>query len=149
VLATFELGLVIGSRFENLELVDILVDAVAGHLELDEREAIDTALAVREAAVNAIQHCGDEAEDRPVRISVVVEDGELSVEVADSGPGFDPAAVKDPLAPENILKPCGRGIFLMRSYMDDVDFRFPRAGGTVVTLRRRLGRRPRRSRSRG
>ena len=134
--AKFEL--VISSRFENLDLVDVLMQAFAGHLGLEDQDAAETALAVREAAINAMRHTGGEDDERTVRISAAVDGDQLRVEIADDGPGFDPSTVGDPLAPENILKPRGRGIFLMRSYMDEVSFRFPELGGTVVELRRGL-----------
>ena len=63
------------------------------------------------------------------------------IRVEDEGAGFDPAQVQDPLAPENLLKPNGRGIFYMKSFMDDIQYGSRPGGGTIVTLRK-TARRP-------
>jgi serine/threonine-protein kinase RsbW len=63
---------------------------------------------------------------------------DVEVSVRDEGVGFDPESVADPLAPENLLRPGGRGIFYMRSLMDRVEYRFGAGGGTEVVLRKRI-----------
>ena len=92
-------------------------------------------LALQEALANAIRHgCGNVA-SRQVQCVVTVDDkGELLVVVRDPGPGFEAASVANPLAPENMLKPGGRGIFLINQLMDEVDFR---DGGREVQMRKR------------
>jgi serine/threonine-protein kinase RsbW len=67
-----------------------------------------------------------------------MEDAALDVEVGDEGGGFDPRSVQSPLAEENLLKAAGRGIFFMRSFMDEVSYAFPARGGTVVRMVKRL-----------
>jgi len=62
----------------------------------------------------------------------------LEVAVLDEGPGFDPRRIPDPVAEENLLKTDGRGIFFMRSFMDEVEYSFPAEGGTLVRLVKRL-----------
>jgi anti-sigma regulatory factor (Ser/Thr protein kinase) len=96
-------------------------------------------LVVREALVNAIVHGHHCDPQKTVRISVAVnENGELLVSVRDSGSGFDPGRLPDPTDAENLLVPHGRGIFLIRQLMDEVDFRFDH--GTEVRMRRRQKR---------
>jgi anti-sigma regulatory factor (Ser/Thr protein kinase) len=92
-------------------------------------------LALQEALANAIRHgCGN-VRSRQVQCVVTVDDkGELLVVVRDPGPGFEAASVANPLAPENMLKPGGRGIFLINQLMDEVDFR---DGGREVQMRKR------------
>ena len=92
-------------------------------------------LALQEALANAIRHgCGN-VSSRQVQCVVTVDDkGELLVVVRDPGPGFEAASVANPLAPENVLKPGGRGIFLINQLMDEVDFR---DGGREVQMRKR------------
>jgi serine/threonine-protein kinase RsbW len=67
----------------------------------------------------------------------MVGEGTLEVWVRDQGPGFDPDDVPDPVAEENLLKAYGRGIFFMRSFMDEVEYAFPQGGGTLVRMLKR------------
>ena len=60
------------------------------------------------------------------------------IRVLDEGGGFDPDQVEDPRAPENVLKPSGRGIFYMQNFMDEIEYSFGPDGGTVVTMRKYL-----------
>lgn len=130
--------LAIDSRFENIELVQVVVNDSLERLGLgeDERHWVD--LAVREAVANAIKHGNRGATDKKVEIDLAIEGGEVVVHVADEGEGFDPGAVNDPRAPENLLRPNGRGLFYMQSFMDRVDYAVRSGGGTVVTLRKQV-----------
>lgn len=133
-----ELRLEFPSRLEELELLDRLLDVFLDHGGVAEDTRSNLALSIREAAANAVTHGNDQAPERPTAVTAVLGPGELVVEVVDNGPGFDLDAVPDPLAPENLLKPSGRGILLMRNFMDEVGFEFPDAGGTVVRMRKAL-----------
>jgi len=93
-------------------------------------------VALEEAIVNAIKH-GHRGGQQPVRIDFRVGAERVLASVADQGRGFDPGAVRDPLAPENLEVPSGRGLLLMRSLMTWVRFN---ARGNCVTLCRRRGR---------
>jgi anti-sigma regulatory factor (Ser/Thr protein kinase) len=92
-------------------------------------------LAAREALSNAIRHgCGNDP-SKQVQCAVTYdESGELVIVIRDPGPGFDAAALPDPLAPQNMFKPGGRGVFLINQVMDDVGFR---DGGREVEMRKR------------
>ena len=93
-------------------------------------------LVVREALANAIVHGNHCDPEKTVSISIVMnEDCDLLVSVKDSGAGFDPSGLPNPIAAENLLAPHGRGIFLIRQLMDEVDFKFDH--GTEVRMRRR------------
>jgi len=119
---------------DSLEELTVLI-AAAGGLGCD--RACDFGLAVREALVNAIKHGAGAA----WRVGVtfrLVHGPALVVTVRDGGPGFDPGSVPDPRRPENLSRGCGRGVFYMRQFADDVAFRFPRRGGTVTRLRKEL-----------
>ena len=128
----------IPSRIGMLETADVLVGhlATSAGFDPDSSQAIQTAL--HEALVNAIVHGNDEDETRRVNVELAARAGGLDVRVRDEGPGFDPTRVPDPLAPENLCKPSGRGIFLMRMLMDEVAFRRLADGGMEVTMRKRL-----------
>jgi len=133
-----EVQITIRSRFEELDLVDSLTEGLLRHLGFSGEAVERAALAVREAAANAIQHGNGADSDEPVSLRFQIDKRDLVIEVADLGRGFDPDALPDPLAPENLLKPSGRGILLMKSFVDDVAFRFEDHGGTVVTMRKRI-----------
>jgi serine/threonine-protein kinase RsbW len=95
-------------------------------------------VAVRESVVNAIKHGNKQDESKRVHVQFTLRERALEVEVKDQGPGFDPGGVGDPLAPENLLKAYGRGIFFMRQFMDEVTHAFPPKGGTVVRMLKRV-----------
>jgi len=134
-----EFHLTIGSRFENIELVQMMVDeALAGRaIAEDVRHWIG--LALREAVANAIKHGNRLEAGKRVDVGVRLGDDAIEIRVSDEGNGFDPGGVGDPLAPENRFRVDGRGIFYMRKFMDEVDYSFAPGGGTIVTLRKHLG----------
>lgn len=128
----------LGSRFENIELVQVVLKDTLDQLgvEEDARHWID--VAVREAVANAIKHGNAQSVDKQVHIDLLLEGDELVIRIEDEGEGFDPSSVQDPLAPENLLRPNGRGIFYMKSFMDDIHYGLRPGGGTVVTMRKRI-----------
>jgi len=128
----------VGSRFQNIELVQTVLKTTLTDLgvEEDARHWID--VAVREAVANAIKHGNEQNPDKQVHVDLLVEGDELVIRIEDEGPGFDPSSVQDPLDPANLVRPNGRGIFFMRSFMDDIQYSLRPEGGTVVTMRKRL-----------
>ena len=99
-------------------------------------------VAVRESVINAIKHGNREHPDKLVTIEFAFDPAEaptaLVVRVKDEGDGFEPDTVANPLAPENILKSSGRGIFFMRSFMDDVQLNRAPEGGMEVRMVKKL-----------
>lgn len=132
----------IHSNFEMLDFVQVVSDHVAQIAGLDEDSVHWISVAVRESVINAIKHGNREREDKLVTIEFTMapaaEPAELIVRVLDQGEGFDPDDVADPLAPENLLKSSGRGIFFMRSFMDDVTLRRASEGGMEVRMVKKL-----------
>lgn len=128
----------IGSRFDNIDLVDVVTDAVLRHSGMDDESVERLGLAIREAVANGVQHGNKEQPEKRVTVSFVLDKEEVSVRIQDEGEGFDLDSLPDPLAPENLFKPRGRGILLMNSFMDAVDFEFDGDQGTAVILRKRL-----------
>ena len=124
----------IGSRFENVELVQIAVAASLQQLELDEDTAQSIGTAVREAVANAIKHGNTMDPGKIVEVECGLEGDEVIIIVRDQGAGFDPQELSDPLEPDNLLRPNGRGIFFMKKFMDEIDYSFQPNGGTVVTI---------------
>ncbi len=133
-----QLHLTIGSRFENIELVQMTVDEILREGGVSDENRHWIGLALREAVANAIKHGNHMDPVKQVEVEVELAGDDLEIRVADEGPGFDPEAVKDPLAPENRFRADGRGIFYMRKFMDDVRYAFRPSGGTIVVLRKRL-----------
>lgn len=128
----------IGSRFENIDLIQVVVDEALARLGLDEDARYWVGLAVREAVANAIKHGNQQDPDKQVEVELAVEDGVAVLRIEDLGEGFDPETVEDPRTDPNLMKTNGRGIFYMRSFMDDIQYTFHPEGGTVVTMRKRL-----------
>lgn len=128
----------LASRFENIELVQIVLKDTLNDLgvEEDARDGID--LAVREAVANAIKHGNEQNPDKQVHVDLLLEGDDLVIRIEDEGTGFDPSSVPDPLAPPGLLQPNGRGILFMKRFMDDVQYDFRPGSGTVVTMRKRL-----------
>jgi serine/threonine-protein kinase RsbW len=132
----------IASRLDMLDMVQTVLSHLSAVVGFDEESIHYMTVALRESVVNAIRHGNRGEEERRVAIEFVVGDGSLEVRVQDEGRGFDPAAVPDPVAEENLLKPTGRGIFFMRSFMDVVDYTFPPGGGTQVRMMKRVAAAP-------
>lgn len=129
----------IASRFDMLEMVQTVLSHLAGLSGFDEDAAHYVNVAVRESLVNAIRHGNGMDESKRVLVEFVLHPDQLEVGVLDQGAGFDPDSLPDPTAAENILKTSGRGIFFMRSFMDEVRYTFPPKGGTLVTMIKRRG----------
>lgn len=133
------LDLAIPSRLEAMGAVQARLDVALRRLGLDDDACHRIGLATHEAVVNAIVHGNRRDPGRPVEVQLACDGEDLVIRVADRGAGFDPAGVADPLLPENLLRPGGRGLLLMRALMDEVGHGPGLSGGTVATLRRRLG----------
>ena len=133
-----QLHLTIGSRFENIELVQMTIDETLRESGASEEQRHWIGLALREAVANAIKHGNRQDPSRQVEVELALTGGDMEIRVSDEGPGFDPDAVKDPLAPENKFRADGRGIFYMKKFMDEVRYAFRPSGGTIVVLRKRL-----------
>ena len=133
-----QLHLTFGSRFENIELVQTAIDEAVAERGADEDARHWIGLAVREAVANAIKHGNRQETDKRVDVELNFVDGYVDIVVTDQGSGFEPDKVRDPLAPENLFKTNGRGIFYMKRFMDDVSYGSRPDGGTIVTLRKRL-----------
>lgn len=133
----------IGSRLENVELVQIAVEASLQQLAVEEAVSNQIGTAVREAVANAITHGNESDAGKQVRVDFGLEGDEVVIEVRDEGLGFDPRNVPDPLEPENLLKPNGRGILLIREFMDRVEYDFKEERGTALIMRKQVELPPR------
>jgi serine/threonine-protein kinase RsbW len=132
----------IPSLFDMVDLVQVLCDRMSHMAAFDEDAVHWVGVAVRESVINAIKHGNRENPTKLVTVEFafmpIDEPVQLAVRVTDQGEGFDPEEVADPLAPENILKSSGRGIFFMRSFMDDVRLSRAPGGGMEVYMVKKL-----------
>src|SRR5262245_56464197 len=130
--------LTLASAVEELKLVDETSERFARMVGLDEDAVYTFGIAVREAAANAIKHGngGDRRKRVHIEFDIPNENGRSCVRVCvrDEGAGFDPSRVPDPLAPPNVCLTSGRGIFLMRTFMDDVVVLPVPSGGTEIVM---------------
>ncbi len=129
------------SSLDVLDFAQAVAEQGGRRVGLDDEALHWVGVALRESLINAIRHgnAGDERKRVHVEFTLI-EDEEppgLAIRVRDEGPGFDPAALPDCLAPENLLKSCGRGIFLIRSFMDELVLQRAPEGGMEVRMLKR------------
>lgn len=127
----------LSSTMESVSEIEAMAEKFATGAGLDEDETFRVTMAVREAAINAVLH-GNEYDPHKQITAVLENTGkDLKVTICDEGKGVDPATLPDPTDPENLLRGTGRGIFLIRSLMDEVHFRQLHPG-TELTLVKHL-----------
>ncbi|HMD33788.1 MAG TPA: ATP-binding protein [Vicinamibacterales bacterium] len=130
------------SSFEMLDFVQVVCDYVSRGIGLDEDSSHWVSVAIRESVINAIKHGNRNDERKHVFVdfetSTPAAGPELTIRVRDQGEGFEPEEVADPLAPENLLKSSGRGIFLIRNFMDDVRLQKVPQGGMQISMTKRV-----------
>jgi len=130
------------SVFEMVDFVQIVSDHMGRSVGLDEDSLHWVGVAIRESVINAIKHGNrhDAAKHVFVEFEATTAElvPELTIRVRDQGEGFDPEEVADPLAPENLLKSSGRGIFLIRNFMDDVQLQRAPEGGMEIRMIKRV-----------
>ena len=124
-------SITIGSKFEEMTEVESLIDKVCAELKWGDENYGNVLIAVTEAVNNAIIHGNAKAEDKKIKVDVTRENNSVIFSVSDEGRGFDFQSIPDPTAPENLEKPDGRGIFLMKSLSDGVVFE---NGGSKVRI---------------
>jgi len=125
------------STLESVNKAEEMADKAASQAGFDEDVRGGISMAVREAMINAVMHGNGYSPEKRVKLSFEQSGGNLVITIRDEGEGMDPTEVPDPLAPENLMKQSGRGIFLMRAFMDDVKFR-KLEPGTEITLIKRV-----------
>ena len=125
----------LSSRYENIELAQAALDHVCRHRGVSSEDSHWIGIALREAVANAIKHGNRQDAGKRVLVTFKGEDSELQIAIGDEGEGFDPLHLADPLAPENQLKTSGRGIFYIKTFMEDVTFSRAEGGGGAEACR--------------
>lgn len=125
------------SRIETVAAAAAAVAEFVGRSGVSDDAAFGIDMAVREAVTNAVLHGNRQDENKTVELVLKSSPDAVEISVHDQGPGFNPEDVPDPTATENLLKTSGRGIFFMRTFMDEVDWLIRPEGGTTVRMLKR------------
>ena len=125
------------SRIETVAAAAAAVAEFAGRFGVSDDALFGIDMAVREAVTNAVLHGNRQDANKTVDIVLKSLPDAVEISVHDQGPGFNPESVPDPTTTENILKTSGRGIFFMRTFMDEVDWLIRPEGGTTVRMLKR------------
>jgi len=134
---TSRISYTLDSSLDSVNKLEQAAEQVAQRAGLDDDEVFRVSMAVREAAVNAVLHGNAYDPMKKMTAQFEVASGDLIIRITDQGKGLDPSTLPDPLAPENILSGSGRGIFLIRTFMDDVHFKMLQPG-TEITMVKHL-----------
>jgi serine/threonine-protein kinase RsbW len=134
MIETIELS--IDSKLEFVETVASVTKRVTANIGFEEEDASWIELAVHEAVINAIMHGNRSNAEKKVDVRFVTDNSTLTVYVRDYGEGFDPDQLPDPTKSDNLLNPSGRGIFYMRTFMDEVEHSIHPEGGSVVRMKK-------------
>lgn len=122
----------IASRVENIAIIEKAIDEICAKHDINEEHYGNVLIAITEGVNNAISHGNKQNPDKEVIVEFSTQDKTLVCRITDQGPGFDYENVPDPTSPENIEKPNGRGVFLMKHLSDEIDFQ---DNGAVVELK--------------
>jgi len=122
------------STLDSVDDAEEIALGVARRAGFDDDDLMKIGMAVRESVVNAVVHGNRYSANKKVHFSVAHSGQRFTIRIADEGEGFEFEALPDPLAPENLMRASGRGIFLIRSFMDEFDMRHREPSGIEVTL---------------
>ena len=125
------------TRLESIDLAEEIATKVASAAGFDEDDRHKIAMAVRESIINAIQHGNQQDSSKKIRMSLELDPRELVITVADQGHGFSLNGLPDPRTAENLLRTSGRGIFIIRSFMDEFRVDSGKNGGAKVIMIKR------------
>jgi serine/threonine-protein kinase RsbW len=139
---TSRVSFTLDSSLDSVNKVEQTAEQYATRAGFDEDTVQHISMAVREAAVNAVLHGNAYDKTKHITASFETTTDSLIVRITDQGPGLDPASLPDPLAPENLLKGSGRGIFLIRALMDEVNFRQLHPGTELTLIKHRTPAQP-------
>jgi serine/threonine-protein kinase RsbW len=129
-----ELHLELGSSLDSADAAELIAQRLAEQYGFSAEQVEHLGMAARESMVNAIVHGNGYSREKHVRFSVVVGPDKITVTVRDEGSGFNPTEVPDPLSRENILRGSGRGLLLIRAFVDQVEIHPAEPTGTEIVM---------------
>jgi serine/threonine-protein kinase RsbW len=125
---------VLDSTLESVDQAELMTLELAREAGFGEEDLDRIGMSVRECMVNAVVHGNHYSSHKKVLLALSRTPERLTIQIADQGDGFDPCELPDPVAGDNLLRQSGRGIFLMKTFMDDIQVRRLQPAGTEVTL---------------
>lgn len=131
---TQRLEVTLETLLDSVDLGENIAIRIAGEAGFDDEESHKIGMSVREAVINAFTYGNNKERGKKIGLTFELESEKLVVHVLDEGNSFDLSRVADPLAEENLLRTSGRGIFLMRSFMDEFSVQRGVHGGTEFVL---------------
>src|SRR5271167_4388042 len=135
---TKHLEVTLDTHVESVNLAEEMCVRVAEAVGFNEDECYRIGMSVREGVINAFHYGNQERPEKKIHLAVDITGEKLIIHVIDEGKGFRLANVPDPLAEENLLSTSGRGIFLMRAFMDEFDVVPGRTGGAEIVMAKKL-----------
>ena len=135
---TQKLEVKLETLIESIDLAENIVKRVAEASGFDEDDIHKIGMAVREGAINAYNYGNSQDREKKITLTVEFEGEKMVVHIADEGPGFDLSQVPDPLAEENLLRTSGRGIFLIKAFMDEFSVQRGAGGGAEIVMSKKL-----------
>jgi serine/threonine-protein kinase RsbW len=135
--ATQRIEVTLETLLESVQLAEDICLRIAEAAGFDEDDRFKIGMSVREGVINAVNYGNGKQREKKVHLTFELGSEKMEIHVLDQGIGFDLGAVPDPLADENLLRSSGRGIFLMRSFMDEFDVRRGGNGGAEIVMAKR------------
>ncbi len=125
---------------EQEQIIDLLENTERKIVEerIAQNVIDDISVALLEAVNNAIIHGNQRNREKRVDVQISIEDNKIEIRVSDEGTGFDPSALADPSAPENLFRPNGRGLYFMHKLMDEVEIHSTSHGSEVIMRKYRV-----------
>jgi serine/threonine-protein kinase RsbW len=123
---------------DSVALAEGITERVARAAGFNDDDCMKIGMSVREGVINAFRYGNEEQRNKKIQLNFEVTEDKFVVHIADQGRGFDLREVPDPLAEENLLKTSGRGIFLMRTFMDEFEVRRTPQGGAELIMAKKL-----------
>jgi len=135
---TKHLEITLETQVESVNLAEEMCLRVAEAAGFGEDDCYRIGMSVREGVINAFHYGNQERPEKKIHLEIDLTQDKMTIHVIDEGTGFKLSDVPDPLAEENLLSTSGRGIFLMRAFMDEFDVISGRTGGAEIVMSKRL-----------
>jgi serine/threonine-protein kinase RsbW len=135
--STQRIEVTLETLLDSVGLAEDICVRIAGNLGFDDDDCHKIGMSVREGVINAYKYGNGSQRGKKIGLTIELGPEKMVIHILDQGPGFNVADVPDPLAEENLLKTSGRGIFLMKTFMDEFDVRRGRRGGAELVMAKR------------